>query len=563
MTRERVGIVRVDEQRLDEALERLVGLLGGFEGIVPLNSRVLIKPNFVFPPTDRGVTHPQLVEAVVRFVADRGIDEILIGEGSADVYTSQGFRFQGMDLVAARYGAKVVDLNLEEGIRTPVPDGLGRDYIMVPRAVAESDVLISLPVFKLWGGSPLSLSLKNLIGLYGARYYGHNKDSLACVDDLEYAIAGDRGRELGAHQPNVAMSICAMNSVVRTHLAIIDALEGSDGGGHWIRLDTLIGGTNSLATDTVACQMAGVTAGAHEAFRLAEEYGLGPCVMDQIEVVGEKIEDVSFDLERLRDNVLEMPVDFCLHLLNTGELGQIRRALNLWLIQSFGWRWGYAILGLCVWLTVMPLLAFLFRNKPEDVGQRPDGLLQDQRDSVLEHRTDARKAEEDERRFTLSEALRTRAYWIMAVAAALPAMIVTGIHFHAVQIYLDSGLTEADAAVMLTEAGQVADVNDLGDFIVLVIEARESAGQYLRQIASHYPEAAAVRLREAGNAYDREVEYLVELGLLFPDRGVPKVDLEDPQARKEVSKLIQEVYTREKRAVENLEEALAVISAAE
>jgi len=29
-------------------------------------------------------------------------------------------------------------------------------------------------------------------------------------------------------------------------------------------------------------------------------------------------------------------------------------------------------------------------------------------------------------------------------------MIVTGIHFHAVQIYLDSGLTEADAAVMFT-----------------------------------------------------------------------------------------------------------------
>ena len=124
--------------------------------------------------------------------------------------------------------------------------------------------------------------------------------------------------------------------------------------------------------------------------------------------------------------------------------------LNLWLIQSFGWRWGYAILGVCVWLTVMPLLAFLFRNKPEDVGQRPDGLLQDQRDATLEHRTDARKAREDEPCFTLSETLRTRAYWIMAAAAALPAMIVTGIHFHAVQIFLDSGLTEADAAVMFT-----------------------------------------------------------------------------------------------------------------
>ena len=335
MSTERVGIVRVNEQRLDEALERLVGLLGGLEGIVARGSRVLVKPNFVFPPTDRGITHPQLVEAVVRLVAETGAGEILIGEGSADVYTSQGFRFQWMDHVAARYGAKVVDLNLEEGIKTPVPDGLGRDSIMVPRAVAESDVLISLPVFKLWGDSPLSLSLKNLIGVYGGRYYGHNKDSLERADDPEYAIPGDLGSELGAHQPNVPMSICAMNTAVRTHLAIIDALEGSDGGGHWMRLDTLIGGTNPVATDAVACRMAGVAAGEHEVFRLCQEYGLGPCEMERIEVVGEKVEDVSFDLARLRDNVLEMPVDFCLNLLNRGELGQILRALHVYgLVES-------------------------------------------------------------------------------------------------------------------------------------------------------------------------------------------------------------------------------------
>ena len=128
---------------------------------------------------------------------------------------------------------------------------------------------------------------------------------------------------------------------------------------------------------------------------------------------------------------------------------------------------------------------------------------------------------------------------------------------------LHHGLSGYQYWIKATEAGEVADVHDLGDFIVLVIEARESAGQYLREIASHYSEAVAVHLREAGNEYDREVEYLVELGLLFPDRGVPKVDLEDPQARKKVSRVIQEVYTREKKAVESLEEVLAVISAAE
>lgn len=41
---------------------------------------------------------------------------------------------------------------------------------MIPESVVASDIFISLHVFKLWGDSPLLLSLENLIGLYGARY---------------------------------------------------------------------------------------------------------------------------------------------------------------------------------------------------------------------------------------------------------------------------------------------------------------------------------------------------------------------------------------------------------
>ena len=50
----------------------------------------------------------------------------------------------------------------------------------------------------------------------------------------------------------------------------------------------------------------------------------------------------------------------------------------------------------------------------------------------------------------LAFAIRTRAYWILAAATALPAMIITGIHFHAVQIYLDIGMAEIDAVAMFS-----------------------------------------------------------------------------------------------------------------
>jgi len=138
MSKERVAIVKVKEQRIDEALKQIVELLGGLSTVVPNGSYVIVKPNFVFPPTDCGITHPELIEAVVCLVAETAPKEILIGEGAADVDTTQGFRFQGMGRIAARYGAGLVDLNLEEGVKTPVPDGLGRDYIMLPKGIVDA-----------------------------------------------------------------------------------------------------------------------------------------------------------------------------------------------------------------------------------------------------------------------------------------------------------------------------------------------------------------------------------------------------------------------------------------
>jgi hypothetical protein len=87
----------------------------------------------------------------------------------------------------------------------------------------------------------MSLCLKNLIGLCGARYYGHNKDSISRAGDSESALPGEVGVEQSAQKPKPEVSICAMNSAVRTHLAIIDGLEGGDGRGNFMRLNTLIG----------------------------------------------------------------------------------------------------------------------------------------------------------------------------------------------------------------------------------------------------------------------------------------------------------------------------------
>ena len=93
------------------------------------------------------------------------------------------------------------------------------------------------------------------------------------------------------------------------------------------------------------------------------------------------------------------------------------------------------ILGATVWILLLPLLLVLFRDRPEDVGQKPDGFPWDPR-SVPARRKDlgpepvkAVAAGEIgvEVAFDLAAAMRTRTYWIMAGATAAWSMIFTGI----------------------------------------------------------------------------------------------------------------------------------------
>ena len=112
--------------------------------------------------------------------------------------------------------------------------------------------------------------------------------------------------------------------------------------------------------------------------------------------------------------------------------------LILSLINGIGWRWTYAALGIIVWVIMLPLLATLFRNQPEDVGQMPDGLPTPKLESEI--------LAENGRSFTLPAALHTRAYWITVCLTVAWSMIVTGITFNIIPLFESHGLTEEIAA---------------------------------------------------------------------------------------------------------------------
>lgn len=123
---------------------------------------------------------------------------------------------------------------------------------------------------------------------------------------------------------------------------------------------------------------------------------------------------------------------------------------NALLIQQIGWRDAWRVNALVVALLV-PIALVLVRNRPEDVGQFPDGRSGHDREAPI-----GSAERGDERSWTRPEALRTRAMWLLLAATFVPAMVTNGLSFNQISILTEAGLTPTAAALTFTIESAVA-----------------------------------------------------------------------------------------------------------
>ena len=132
-------------------------------------------------------------------------------------------------------------------------------------------------------------------------------------------------------------------------------------------------------------------------------------------------------------------------LINIGFSGStaLLPPLILGMINRYGWRMAYILLGIMVWVVMFPLLAAFFRNGPEDVGQAVDGIEK----VKLQFPAGGATSESG---MDLKMAQHTPAYWIMFVLTVLWAMSVTGVFFNIIPLFTTQGLTETQATATYT-----------------------------------------------------------------------------------------------------------------
>ena len=125
----------------------------------------------------------------------------------------------------------------------------------------------------------------------------------------------------------------------------------------------------------------------------------------------------------------------------SGVFGALLGGLFPYLINSiiplYGWRTTYMILGAVLILFMLPIGWIFTRDKPEQHGLLPDGAALDDSefgDAPLETN------------WTLAQATRTSAFWLITSGAVTLSMLGTGMTFHLFSIFRDSGLDSTVAA---------------------------------------------------------------------------------------------------------------------
>lgn len=150
-------------------------------------------------------------------------------------------------------------------------------------------------------------------------------------------------------------------------------------------------------------------------------------------------------------------------------------SLTTWMIGAYGWKTAYGLLGVGVWVAMIPLVVFLHRSRPEDIGQRVDGVEPTGEPATHPHAhpdaellagmateqpvaldlVDDPEPEDvpDEVCFTRLEAMATPAFWLVTAAMVANALIGTAFVFFLREFGEGIGLAEgADDQLLMVFA---------------------------------------------------------------------------------------------------------------
>lgn len=268
-----------------DSVRKAVELSKGLDHL-PNNARVFIKPNIVFWTKEVNfpkwgvITTSRTIEDMVVLLKERGIDDITIGEGmilgrAKDTETpTHAFDSLGYNVLKKRYGVKSINTFERSFEEVDFGDGV---ILNMNEDILHSDFVVDIPAMKAHNQTVVSLGIKNLKGMIDvkSRKRCHSDD---LVKDLNFFIA-----RLADKMPPM--------------FTLLDGIYTLEKGpaidGRMRRSDILVGSADILSADMVGAKVMGYEPAEVPHLVNAAKNRNRPSDLSDVEIVGEKIEDVA------------------------------------------------------------------------------------------------------------------------------------------------------------------------------------------------------------------------------------------------------------------------------
>ena len=197
--------------------------------------------------------------------------------------------------------------------------------------------------------------------------------------------------------------------------------------------------------------------------------------------------------------------------LGAGGLGGIFMGPAIMeLINRHGWRTTFLIISLLVLLFGVILPGIFIRNKPEDLGQVPDGPDHKNFPEGDLKPVPARAAYKTPVDFTAKEAMRTPCLWLLIAYFCMSMLAMNALMVHQVNYLLDFGIDSRVAALTLSVMVGVMAFSQLGaGFLGMKFSVKSIA------ISAEILKLAGITILVSTHSLPLIFVYMVVLGLGF------------------------------------------------
>ncbi len=182
------------------------------------------------------------------------------------------FKIQGIEKMAQKYGARVVNLSQTEFKLVPFKKALVLHHLKISKVLLEADTIITMPVLKTHSYSSMTGALKNQWG---------------CIHDLRHNF------HMVLHQ-----AIADVNNFFKKKItfALMDGLFGMEGKGPKTgkprKVGYIFASPDRVALDTAACQVMGIDPKSVKHITFAHQVGVGSM---KTKIVGDPLPKFNFE----------------------------------------------------------------------------------------------------------------------------------------------------------------------------------------------------------------------------------------------------------------------------